>query len=255
VTVAAVSRRERAPRTRARARANPDSASVAAVCRARRIVRELGGRFSIELGIEVDRDPAEVERWALAATLFGNRIPAEIAMRTYRVLERAGVRTIEDAGGRARTELIALLDEGGYVRYDERTPTRLLALADVIANRLGGSLGALGEHIEQPADLEHALGDLPGWGPVTVHVFLRELRGLWPGAALGLDDRTILAARHLEFPTELEGLRALAWAAHLDVRDLEAALVRLSLCHRFEGCPGGEECPLAGFEPGQPKQV
>ncbi len=253
MTVVAIPRRERVARGGARARAKPDSAGWAAVGRARRIVRELGGRFSIELGIEVDRDPAAVERWALAATLFGNRIPAETAMRTYRVLARAGVRTIEDAGGRTRPELVTLLDEGGYVRYDERTATRLLALADVIADRFGGGLAALGEHIEQPADLEQALRDLPGWGPVAVHAFLRELRGLWPGAALGLDDRTVLAARHLRLPDELEGLSALADAAHLDVRDLEAALVRLSLCHRFEGCPGGEECPLACFDPEQLK--
>lgn len=253
MTVTAVPTRERAPRSRAPARAKRHAVGLAAVCRARRIVRELGGRFSIELGIELDRDPAEVERWALAATLFGNRIPTEVALRTYRVLERAGVRTIEDAGLRTAPELVALLDEGGYVRYDERTAARLLALADVLVDRYDGRVAALGEQIADPADLEHALRDLPGWGPVTVHAFLRELRGVWTGAALELDDRTVRAARHLEFPSELEGLSELATAAHLGIRDLEAALVRLSLCHRLEGCPGGEECPFACFEPGQLK--
>lgn len=253
MTVAAVPTRKHTPRNRARARAKPDAVGVAAVCRARRIVRELGGRFSIELGIEVDRHPGEVERWGLAATLFGNRIPAEIAMRTYRVLERAGVRTIEDAGRRTAPELVALLDEGGYARYDERTAARLLALAHVLADGYDGRLGALGDQIADPAELEPALRHLPGWGPVTVHAFLRELRGVWPGAAPELDDRTMRAARHLEFPWELEGLSELATAAHLGIRDLEAALVRLSLCHRLESCPGGEECPLASFEAGQLK--
>jgi len=253
MTVAAVSTLKRAPHSRARTRAKPHAVSLAAVCRARRIVRELGGRFSIELGIEVDHDPGEVERWALAATLFGNRIPTEVAMRTYRVLERAGVRTIEDAGLRTGPELVAVLDQGGYVRYDERTAARLLALADVLVDRYDGRVAALGEQIADPADLEHALRDLPGWGPVTVHVFLRELRGVWPGAAMELDDRTVRAARHLDFPTELDGLSELATAAHLGIRDLEAALVRLSLCHRLEGCPGGEECPLACLDPQQLK--
>jgi hypothetical protein len=91
------------------------------------------------LGIELDRDPTEVERWALAATLYGNRISTQIATHTYRVLEDAGVRTIEDAGRRSWDELVALLDEDGYVRYDERTASRLLALARVVGDRHGGA--------------------------------------------------------------------------------------------------------------------
>lgn len=248
MTAVAVRGRTRSRPSRNRPRRLPDSIGLAAICRARRIVRELGGRFSLELGIEVDRDPGEVERWALAATLFGNRIPTEIALGTYRVLERAGVRTIEDAGLRTGPELVVLLDEGRYVRYDERTAARLLALADVLAQRHRGRVADLGEQIEDPAELERALRSLPGWGPVTVHAFLRELRGLWRGAAEGLDERTVLATRHLAFPSELEGLSAFADAAHLDVRDLEAALVRLSLCHELAGCPGGEECPFACFD-------
>jgi hypothetical protein len=221
---------------------------MAAICRARRTVRELGGRFSLELGIELDRDPAEVERWALAATLFGNRISSAVAMPTYRVLERAGVRTIVDAGCRTWGELVALLDQGGYVRYDERTASRLLALAGSVSDRYGGRIARLGEQVEDAGELERALRDLPGWGPVTVHAFLRELRGVWRGAAVDLDDRAARSARHLELPSRLGALSSFAVAAHLDVRDLEAALVRLSLCHEVTACPGGEECPLAALD-------
>jgi hypothetical protein len=38
---------------------------------ARRVVEVLGGRYSAELGIDVDAGDAEVERWFVAATLFG----------------------------------------------------------------------------------------------------------------------------------------------------------------------------------------
>ena len=107
----------------------------AAICRARKIVATLGGRFSLELGIDLDRDPEDVERWALAATLLGNRISTAVAMRTYREFARAGVRTIGDAGGRNREELISLLDEGGYILYGESMAPRLLALAEVVADR------------------------------------------------------------------------------------------------------------------------
>ncbi len=30
-------------------------------------------------------------------------------------------------------------------------------------------------------ELRAALDALPGWGPVTIRLFLRELRGVWPG--------------------------------------------------------------------------
>jgi hypothetical protein len=225
---------------------------IAVTCRARHLVATLGGRFSLELDIDVDRGADEIERWALAATLFGNRISTSVALRTYRVLEHAGVRTIADAGGRNREELVALLDEGGYVRYDERTASRLLALAETIADRYDGRLAMLGEQLVDAGELERALDALPGWGPVTVRAFLRELRGVWPGADAMLDHRAAAAARHLQLPPGVEALNSLATAAHLDLRDLEAGLVRLGLCHDLAQCPGGEECPFASSSTGAP---
>jgi hypothetical protein len=168
-------------------------------------------------------------------------------MRTYRVLERAGVRTIADAGERDHEELVALLDEGGYVRYDERTASRLLALAETTADRYDGRIAILGDQIVATDELERALGALPGWGPVTIRAFLRELRGVWPGASVPLGHRAAAAARHLQLPAGSEALSAVAAAARLDLRDLEAALVRLALCHDLAGCLGGEECPFAAF--------
>lgn len=221
---------------------------IGAICRARHIVATLGGRFSLELGIDLDRAPEEVERWALAATLFGNRISTTIAMRTYGVLEHAGVRTIEDAGGRDREELVSLLDQAGYTRYDERMAARLLALAEAIADRYGGRLGMLREQVVDPDELDRALRALPGWGPVTVRAFLRELRGVWPGAEVPIDQRAALAARHVALPSGSRALSSLAAAANLDARDLEAGLVRLCLCHDLARCRGGEECPFAAFD-------
>ena len=220
----------------------------AAICRARTIVATLGGRFSLELGIDLDREPEDVERWALAATLLGNRISTVVAMRTYGVFARAGVRTIGDARRRDREELISLLDEGGYVLYGEPMATRLLALAEVVADRYDERLGTLGEVVVDPRELEQALEDLPGWGPVTVGVFLRELRGVWPGADPPLDASAAVAARHVKLPDVSHALSTLAAAAHLDFRDLEAGLVRVCANHEFAGCPGGEECPFAAMD-------
>ena len=204
-----------------------DTASAAA----RGLVERLGGRFSLEMGIDVDRSDHEVDRWFLAATLFGTRISWPIVERTFAVLGRAGVHTIADAGRRSRRELIELLDAGGYARYDERTATRLRRLAEVVAERHGRPSALKAERDSRA--LEAILDDLPGWGPTTVRLFLRELRGTWPGADPPLDERAVHAALELGLPVrDVATLRRLAARAELDVRDLEAALVRARISHR-----------------------
>jgi hypothetical protein len=65
--------------------------SPVAVALARRVVAVLGGRYSAGLGIDVDAREAEVERWFVAATLFGARIPARVAERTFGMLASARI--------------------------------------------------------------------------------------------------------------------------------------------------------------------
>lgn len=149
-------------------------------------------------------------------------------------MAESGVNTIEDAGRRTWDELVELLDRGGYVRYDYKTASRLLDLAATMAARYPDGLKAL-SHLE-PDRLQAELDALPGWGPVTIRLFLRELRGVWPGAELPIDPRALSAARqlHLRPPRhgQLAWLRRQARDGGVDVRDLESALVRASLLHR-----------------------
>lgn len=224
------------------------SHSVSSATVAARAVEVLGGRYSMALGIDVDRGERELERWALAATLFGARISAEVAQRTFGVFEAAGIHTIDQAGRCEIERLIELLDTDGYARYDLRTAERLHAIADTRATH-GHHLSAL---LSLPSrERDPALRALPGWGPVTVALFLRELRGVYAAIEPPLDPRAASAAEHLglverDEPDPLARLRRLARSARLDVRDLEAALVRLSLAHRRHGstCPGGRHCTL-----------
>ena len=219
---------------------------------ARVAVTALGGRYSSRLGIDVDAGEAEVEQWFLAATLFGTRISTGVAERTFGVLEGAGL----SRGAQARhirwDDLVALLDEGGYARYDFRTATRLHELAEVIEERYGGQVSLIGRSFSRYPQLCQALDVLPGWGPVTIQLFLRELRGAWAGAQPPLDRRAVAAARHLGLPArgtpqfDLRELARLASESGLDLRDLEGGLVWLALTHRhrMESCPGGPSCTL-----------
>lgn len=228
-------------------RTRPDSSDVLRSRAVRSLVAR-GGRYSLELGIDLDAGGATADEWFLAATLFGTRIGSRIVLRTYRVLADAGVRTLNDCETRSWDDLVRLLDAGGYARYDFRTATRLQQLAAAVDHRFGGTVSSL-RAVADPAALEATLDSLPGWGPTTVRVFLRELRGVWPGAQPTLDERALRAAAHLGIAIprsragQVDALGAVAGRAEVDVRDLEAALVRLALSHRdMSTCPGGRRC-------------
>jgi endonuclease III len=217
---------------------------------ARLVVTVLGGRYSSRLGIDVDAGEAEVERWFLAATLFGTRISAGVAERTFGVLDRAGLRRVTQARHIPWDDLVALLDAGGYARYDFRTATRLQDLAEMIGERYGGQVSVIGRSFTRYPQLHQALDMLPGWGPVTIQLFLRELRGVWPGAQPPLDQRAAAAARHLGLAAtgsanvDVAALTRLAGQSDVDLRDLEGGLVRLALTPQHRGCPGGPSCTL-----------
>ena len=232
-------------------RTRPRDAGGVGVELARRLVSR-GGRFSTELGIDVEAGEAGRARWFLAATLFGTRIPTTIAERTFHVLDGAGV-TVATARSFTWDDLVELLDRGGYVRYDYKTATRLHLLCDALVDRYGGHVDAISRRARTSGELEAALDALPGWGPVTVGVFLRELRGVWPLAAPPLDQRAAACAQHLGLvPASardpLARIRTLADAAGVDPRDLEGALVRGALAHHrgFDACPGGRACLAVG---------
>lgn len=238
--------RQRVGRLVAPARGLRPSVAPHALEAARRVT-VLGGMFSSELGIDLD-GAGEVARWLLAATLFGSRISARTAEHTFTVLDRAGV-TAAGAGAVSWEHLVELLDQGGYARYDYKTATRLQELSRILHERYGGDVGAIERSATTAAQLEAALDALPGWGVVTVGVFLRELRGVWAHADPPLGGVALGAGRHLGVlgaVGELSRLRAVARGASLDVRDLECALVRLGLAHHrsFASCPGGTRCRM-----------
>ncbi len=69
--------------------------------------------------------------------------------------------------------------EGGYVRYDGKTSTKVLRNCHAILVKYHGSLKNLHEEAQNSRDLESKLTGLYGVGPVTANIFLRELRTVW----------------------------------------------------------------------------
>jgi hypothetical protein len=137
--------------------------------------------YSEELGIDLARNSdRECFRWFLASVLLGARISETIAKNTYRAFVRhrlASPRAIIRAGWEFLVNPI--MREGGYVRYDGRKSTQVLRDCEMLLHEYGGSLSRLHHAARDARDLEARLEAFYGVGPVTVNVFLRELRPFW----------------------------------------------------------------------------
>jgi len=109
---------------------------------------------------------------------MGKRIQADIAVQAYRVLvEKHGRDTPRKLGHCTHRELVAMLGEAHYVRYDESTATRLSALAKTLAAEYGGSVSQMREASADRKDFERRLAQFDGVGPKTVEIFMREAGG------------------------------------------------------------------------------
>lgn len=202
------------------------------------LLRDKGMLFSDELGIAVAREPF---RWLVAAILFGRRISASIAKRTYKALARRRLLTPRAILRAGRDELIEAMGEGGYVRYDNMTSDFLIGLSQRLLDEYGGKVDAIHDRAATSADLERALLAFKGVGPVTLNIFLRELRGVWAKADPPLSELAVDAGKAFGLVTSSDPVRALAQLKALwqrasvpgyDLRHLEAALVRAGLERR-----------------------
>jgi endonuclease III len=188
--------------------------------------------YSEELGIDLT-GPEGRFKWLLAAILYGARINASIATKTYRELEAAGLVLPDEIESAGWDRLVEVLDHGGYVRYDFSTASNILGLiCDLKANY--GSLEELYRRSSGESDLEKKLQDFKGIGPVTAQIFLRELRGIWD-VRPPISEKARAVAQELDIDLNQFQGRKLA--------RIESALVRLYLaCCRKKDC---RECLMS----------
>lgn len=220
---------------------NPHSPAPSAA----QLVASRGGRYSKTLGIDLGSGTSEeVFKWLLAAILFGARISKTLAVRTFHEFIRAGLMTPQEVLDRGWDGLVAILDRGGYVRYDFKTASKLLDVAGHLMDHYRGDLNALHRAAADEADLEHRIQALgKGIGEVTVNIFLREMRGIWDKADPSPCALVLAAARNGGFiPADtVDQRKALNLLMSIwqgegkragDFPDFEAALLRLGLAER-----------------------
>jgi endonuclease III len=134
-----------------------------------------------ELGIDPGTgDEGELFKWFLASFLFGKRIQQDIAAQAYRaIVEQHGRDTPHKLVHCSWQQIVDMLGEGHYVRYDESTADRLLKLCRKLNDEYGGKIGNVQRQSESRKDFERRLGEFEGVGPKTVEIFMREAARAW----------------------------------------------------------------------------
>jgi len=141
------------------------------------MAREISAK---DLGIEIKKGEGELFKWFIASFLFGKRIQQDIAAEAYRVIVDKHKRdTPRKLCNCSRQQLVSMLGEGCYVRYDESTAERLLKLCEKLNSEYGGKLGSIREQSENRKALEKRLAEFEGVGPKTVEIFMREAAKVW----------------------------------------------------------------------------
>lgn len=140
--------------------------------------------YSEQLGIDLTGDDEqELFKWFLASLLFGGHISEIIAAHTYQAFAAHGLLTPRKILGAGWGYLVSnIMREGGYVRYDGRKSDQVLKGCERLQEDYQGSLKRLYEAATDAADLEARMLAFYGVGPVTVNIFLRELRPFWDKA-------------------------------------------------------------------------
>jgi len=137
---------------------------------------QIGAR---ELGLApAKRKEKDLFAWLIASFLFGKRIQQDIAMAAYRViLEKHHIDSVRKMAACSHRQLVAMLGEGRYARYDESTADRLKALCTGLSSDYNGKVKHLVEQCTDAKELTHRLQSFKGIGPKTAEIFIREA---WP---------------------------------------------------------------------------
>ena len=132
--------------------------------------------YSTELKINLKSGKdKELFKWFLACLLFGKPIQQEIAKRTYFEFEKEKLFSSDAIIKAGWHKLVKVLDKGHYVRYDFSTATKLLEICKELKKRYK-TIKNLFKNSKNYADLKKRLLEFKGIGPVTVKIFLRDIK-------------------------------------------------------------------------------
>ena len=132
-----------------------------------------------DLGIQLSsKKEEELFKWFLACLLYGKPVQQQVAERAFRTLTAARLSSPDAILRAGWDELVRLLDDAHYVRFDFSTATKLLDVSKELKQRYGSLTNLLAES-KTPAELSKKLQEFKHIGPTTARIFLREVRPIW----------------------------------------------------------------------------
>lgn len=137
-----------------------------------------------DLGIHLSsKKEEELFKWFLVCLLFGKPIQKQVAERAFQVLAAARLVSLDAILRTGWDELVRLLDEAHYVRFDFSTATKLLHVAEELKERYG-TIKNLFAKSKTRWELSVRLQEFKYIGPTTTRIFVREVSPIWyPSAA------------------------------------------------------------------------
>jgi hypothetical protein len=202
---------------------------------ARTLLRLYGRTFAEDLGIRApENQPSPLFCLLISALLFSTRISHNIALKSARIVFEHGWTTPESMAASTWEQRVQALDEGGYVRYDERTSTMLGETAQMLINLYQGDLRRLRIAAEaDPAQERRLLDQFKGVGDTAINIYFREAQLAWPELFPFADERALASAKKLGLPADSRKLASLVRGRKNFVR-LVSALVRVDLEHKHD---------------------
>lgn len=132
-----------------------------------------------DFGLDVTSGDDDMFRWFLLAYLFGKPIQSAVAANTWKLFIARGLDTPWAILQTPHRQLVQLLDEGKYTRYDETTARALHTCMERLIRDYEGSLLLMYESSENEEEFSKRLQELYGVGPKTAEIFMRETEELF----------------------------------------------------------------------------
>ena len=199
------------------------------------LLRLYGRTFAEDLGIDArQNEPSPLFCLLISALLFSTRISHNIALRSARLLFDRGWTSPQRMAKTTWIQRVRALDEGGYVRYDERTSTMLGENAHMLIDLYDGDLRNLRAAARaDPSQERKLLDQFTGIGEVAINIFFREAQLAWPELFPFADQKAIASAKALRLPADAPALASMVRGRRNFVK-LVSALVRVQLEHRHD---------------------
>lgn len=198
------------------------------------LLDQKGTTFAAEAGINVERNtPSPLFRLLCLSLLQSARINSEIAMQAAKGLAKRRWTTADAMLDSTWKQRVAVLNDAGYARYQERTATMLEDTARLLADRWKGDLRKLRDEADRdPAAERKLLKEFKGLGDVGVDIFFREVQAAWDELYPFADRRALASAEKLGLGGSAKDL-----TRHVTKKDfvpLLAALVRVELADEHD---------------------